>query len=68
MITFIRFILTLVLIAVIVPQTNTENILLRAFNNSNLFKNYGEAKSFLQWLTWSAIVLYLFITYLATVI
>ena len=67
MITFIRFLLTVFLIAVVVPQTNTENILLRAFNNSNVFKNYGEAKSVLQWLTWSAIALYLFFTYLATV-
>ena len=68
MITVIRFILTLVLIILIVPQTNTENIMLRAFNNTNIFKNYGEAKSFLRWLTWLSIVLYLLVTYLATII
>ena len=65
MLTFIRFILTLVLIVLIVPQTNTENIMLRAFNNSNLFKSYGEAKYFLRWLTWTLIAIYLLVTYLS---
>ncbi len=65
MITVIRFILTLLIIILITPQTNTENILLRAFNDSNMFINYREAKSFLQWLTWVSVGLYLFITYLA---
>ena len=68
MITVIRFILTLILIILIVPQTNTENIMLRAFNSANIFKNYGEAKSFLRWITWLSIVFYLFVTYLATII
>lgn len=65
MLTFIRFSLTLALIILIVPQTNTENIMLRAFNNSNLFKSYGEAKHFLRWLTWTIIAMYLLVTYLA---
>jgi preprotein translocase subunit SecG len=67
MITVIRFILTLVLIILIVPQTNTENMVLRAFNNTKFFKNYGEATSFLRWVTWLSIVLYLFVTYVATI-
>lgn len=68
MITVIRFILTLVIIILIVPQTNTENIVLRAFNKTNFFKHYGEAYYFLRWITWLSIVLYLFVTYLATII
>lgn len=68
MLTIARFIVTLSLIALIVPQTNTENALLRAFNSSNLFKNYGEAKAVLLFITWFSIVLYLVLTYFATVI
>ena len=67
MLTPIRFFVTVCLIALIVPQTNTENTLLRAFNNSNLFKNYGEAKAFLRSATWLSIFLYIVLTYLATV-
>lgn len=66
MLTPIRFLVTICLIALIVPQTNTENALLRAFNSSNLFKNYGEAKAFLRSLTWLSIFLYILLTYLAT--
>ena len=68
MLNIARFVLTLSLIALIVPQTNTENALLRAFNSSNLFKNYGEAKAFLLFTTWFSIALYLVLTYLATII
>jgi preprotein translocase subunit SecG len=68
MLTITRFIVTLSLIALIVPQTNTENALLRAFNSSNLFKNYGEAKAVLLFVTWFSIALYLVLTYFATVI
>ena len=67
MLTITRFIVTLSLIALVVPQTNTENALLRAFNSSNLFKNYGEAKAVLLFITWFSIVLYLVLTYFATV-
>ena len=67
MLTIARFIVTISLIVLIVPQTNTENTLLRTFNNSNLFKNYGEAKAFLVFITWFSIVLYLALTYFATV-
>ena len=67
MLTIARFIVTISLIVLIVPQTNTENTLLRTFNNSNLFKNYGEAKAFLVFITWFSIVLYLTLTYFATV-
>lgn len=67
MLTIIRFVVTVSLIALIVPQTNTENALLRAFNSSNLFKNYGEAKSFLRFVTWLSIFLYIALTYFATV-
>lgn len=67
MLTAIRFFVTVCLIALIVPQTNTENALLRAFNSSNLFKNYGEAKAFLRTATWLSIFFYILLTYLATI-
>jgi preprotein translocase subunit SecG len=66
MLTPIRFFVTICLIALVVPQTNTENALLRAFNSSNLFKNYVEAKAVLQFLTWLSIFLYIVLTYFAT--
>nr|YP_006666445.1 hypothetical chloroplast RF47 [Trebouxiophyceae sp. MX-AZ01]AFQ93800.1 hypothetical chloroplast RF47 [Trebouxiophyceae sp. MX-AZ01] len=62
----IRFLVTVCVIALIVPQTTTENRLLRAFNSSDLFVNYGEAKMVLEWLTWSSINLYIVLTYIAT--
>lgn len=62
-----RYLVTVLLIVLIVPQTNTENALLRAFNASNVFKNYGEAKSFLRFITWLSIFLYVVLTYSATV-
>ena len=68
MLNFIRIILTLLLIVLIVPQTTTENTLLRTLNNSKVFANYGEAKFFLNFFTWLIIVLFLIITYLANVL
>ncbi len=66
MLVFLRFLFTLLLIALITFQTNTENAVLRAFNKSNLFRNYGEAKMVLQRLTWSSIALYIVFTFVAS--
>ncbi len=68
MLTLFRFFASITLIALLVPQTHTENVVLRAFNNSNCFKSYGEAKAFVSFITWLSIFLYIVLTYWATVV
>ena len=62
MITFLRLIVSLFLIGLITPQTLVANSLLRKLSNSNLFINYGEAKSFLSIITWTTSFFYLLLT------
>ena len=62
MITFLRLIVSLFLIGLITPQTLVANSLLRKLSNSNLFINYGEAKSFLSIITWTTAFFYLLLT------
>ena len=62
MLTFVRLIVAVLLIALITPQTLVANALLRRLSNSNLFVNYGEAKSFLTITTWTTAILYLLLT------
>lgn len=57
-----RFILSILLIGLITPQTLVANALLRKLSNSNLFVNYGEAKYFLSVITWTTAFLYLLLT------
>nr|YP_009105135.1 hypothetical chloroplast RF47 [Edaphochlorella mirabilis]AIT93794.1 hypothetical chloroplast RF47 [Edaphochlorella mirabilis] len=64
MINLIRVILALFVIILIVPQTPTENALLRTFLDTRVFANYGQAKSFLNFLTWSCIFIFLGITFM----
>jgi preprotein translocase subunit SecG len=52
-------------IAIIVPQTPTENILLRVLNETRLFANYGETQNFLNRLIWILIAVFLIITFFA---
>ncbi len=52
------------LIILIVPQTPTENIILRKFLDTGLFTSYNEAKKFLTFLTWGLILSFLLITFL----
>ena len=54
--------LGLLLIIIIIPQTPTENIVLRKFNETGFFTNYKESKSFLTKLTWALILLFLLTT------
>ena len=65
MINFFRFLIAVFVIAIIVPQTPTENILLRVFNETRLFANYGQAQIFLNRLIWILIALFLVFTFLA---
>ena len=62
MLTFLRLIVSILLISLITPQTLVANALLRKLSNSNLFVNYGEAKSFLSIITWTTAVIYLLLT------
>jgi protein translocase SecG subunit len=60
----LQLIIGIMLITIIIPQTPTENIVLRKFNETGLFTNYSQAKSFVNKLTWSLIFLFLMITLL----
>lgn len=59
MLHFIEFIIALSIIFLIVPQTPTENIVLRKLLETGLFTNYSKAKSFLSNITWILIFLFL---------
>lgn len=59
---FLRLIFSILLIALITPQTLVANSLLRKLSNSQLFVNYGEAKTFLNITTWTIAFLYLLLT------
>lgn len=56
-----RFILALIIILLIAPQTPKENFLLTEFYESGLFDNYAESKKFLVRLTWFTIFLFIII-------
>ena len=64
MLNFFQFFIAILLIVLIVPQTPTENIVLRKFLETGLFATYSEAKNFLKMSTWGLIFLYLFLTFL----
>jgi protein translocase SecG subunit len=63
MLNFIHLIIGILIIILIVPQTPTENIVLRKFLETGLFTNYTEAKSFLNFSTWFLICLFLVLTF-----
>lgn len=65
MINFFRLLMAIFVIAIIVPQTPTENILLRVLNETRLFANYGETQNFLNRLIWILIAVFLIITFFA---
>ncbi len=62
MLNLIRLLFALLVILLIVPQTPKENAVLRKFNESGIFANYAEAKSFLKNLTWFCIFIFLALT------
>ena len=63
MLKFIQFCTGILIIILIVPQTPTENIVLRKFLDSGIFTNYSEAKSFLNQITWILIFSFLVLTF-----
>jgi len=60
--------IALSLIILIVPQTPTENIVLRKFTETGLFTSYNEAKNFLNTLTWFLIFSFLLLTFTLNII
>ena len=55
MLHFIELVIAFSIIFLIVPQTPTENIVLRKIVETGLFTNYNKAKDFLNLLTWGLI-------------
>ena len=64
----VQLVIGISLIILIVPQTPTENIVLRKFNETGLFASYNEAKNFLNNLTWGLIISFIVITFLLNII
>jgi hypothetical protein len=64
MLNFFQLLTGILIIVLIVPQTPTENIVLRKFLETGFFTNYSEAKSFLKLTTWFLIFLFLILTFL----
>jgi protein translocase SecG subunit len=64
MLKIIQLFISFLLILLIVPQTPTENIVLRRFSETGFFTSYNEAKNFLNILTWTLIFSFLIITFL----
>ena len=58
-----QLVIGIVLIILIIPQTPTENIVLRKFSETGFFTNYNEAKNFLNLITWLLIFSFLFLTF-----
>jgi preprotein translocase subunit SecG len=59
MLNFIELIIAVSIIILIVPQTPTENIVLRKLLETGFFTNYAKAKDFLIQITWILIFLFL---------
>ena len=64
MLNTIRLTFAILVIVLIVPQTTTENLLLRIFYDTRRFTNYGQANKFLNLLTWASISLFLLMTFI----
>lgn len=60
----IQLINGIIILFLIIPQTPTENIVLRKFNETGFFSSYRNAKSFVNNLTWLLILLFIVITFL----
>ena len=63
MLNFIELCLAISIIFLIVPQTPTENIVLRKIVETGLFTNYSKAKDFLILLTWVLIFAFLILLF-----
>ncbi len=63
MLKLLQNIIGFLIIILIVPQTPTENVVLRKFLDSGLFTSYSEAKKILNLLTWGLIFSFLIFTF-----
>jgi preprotein translocase subunit SecG len=52
------------ILLIVIPQTPTENIVLRKFNETGFFENYKNAKKFVDRLTWSLIFIFILLTFI----
>jgi preprotein translocase subunit SecG len=68
MLNIIRLGLAVIVILLIVPQTPTENALVRTFYETRVFTDYGQAKTALKLLTWSCTFLFLIITFINAIL
>ena len=63
MLKIIQTLIGFLLIVLIVPQTPTENIVLRKFLDTGFFTSYNEAKKILTLITWALIFSFLTLTF-----
>jgi len=68
MIKIFQLLIGLILIFLIIPQTPTENIVLRKFTETGFFTSYNEAKKFLNNLTWFLIMIFLLLTFVLNIV
>lgn len=61
MLNFIELVIAVSIIILVVPQTPTDNVVLRKFLETGFFTNYGKAKEFLITSTWFLIFVFLFL-------
>lgn len=64
MLKILQFVIALLLIVLIIPQTPTENVVLRLLSETGFFTSYNEAKVFLNRSTWVLILSFLLVTFL----
>ncbi len=67
MLKFLQLFIAVLVIIFIVPQTPTENKVLRLFLETGFFMDYSEAKWFLNVFTWFLISSFLLITFLIAI-
>ncbi len=67
MLNIIQTSIGILIIILIVPQTPTENVVLRKFIETGFFTNYSEAKIVLSFLTWFLIFFFLVLTFLLNI-
>ena len=59
----LQLLIGFLIIIIITPQTQTENVVLRKFVETGFFTSYGEAKNFVRNLTWGLIGTFLILTF-----
>lgn len=64
MLKLIQLISGVLILIIVIPQTPTENIVLRKFNETGFFENYKNAKKFVDRLTWSLIFTFILLTFI----